>query len=245
MQETGLLAARPGAKAKSTGVKPAAPGAEAEARPLPGPQPPHLPLRTDPSTCLLVPVGGIEGDRGMAPVLGPAALLADALPIGAAEGNQGAVVGRAHEQVPVLHGLCQLVAVQPAVLLVRPQVLRAVVHHAGQAGLHGPHPAGPEAEVAQDLRLRPRTPLPGRAMALSPALPRGAPRGGCVLFFCWAGPPTVWAEGGRRVSGNPGQRPWSRQIKLSHVEVLRQSWASSAPGPRILWPQSDASTTPS
>lgn len=118
----------------------------------------------------------------MAPVLGPAALLADALPIGAAEGNQGTVVGRAHEQVPVLHGLCQLVAVQPAVLLVRPQVLRAVVHHAGQAGLHGPHPAGPEAEVAQDLRLRlclcPRTPLPGRAMPLSPALPQGAPRGG-------------------------------------------------------------------
>ena len=80
----------------------------------------------------------------MAPVLGLAALLADTLPVGATEGYQWAVVGGAHPQVPVPGGLRQLVAVQPAVLLVRPQVLRAVVHHAGQAGLDGPHPAGPE-----------------------------------------------------------------------------------------------------
>lgn len=83
----------------------------------------------------------------MALVLIQAALLADGLPIGAAEGDQRAAVGRAGAQVPVLHGLGQLVAVQLAVLLVRPQVLLTIVHHAGQAGLDRLHPAGAETEV--------------------------------------------------------------------------------------------------
>lgn len=156
----------------------------------------------------------------MALVLVLATLLANALAIGAAEGDQGAVVGRAGAQVPVLHRLGQLVAVQFAVLLVRPQVLLAIIHHAGQAGLHRLHPAGPEAEVTQDLRLplAVRIPLPCRAAALSLRLPLRAPWGAHVLFFSSAARPRVWADSGQRVSGDAGQGPWSHQIQLSHLE---------------------------
>ena len=123
----------------------------------------------------------------MAPVLGLAALLTDAAPIGVAEGDQWAAVRGAQPEVPVPGRLGQLVAMQPAVLLVRPQVLRAVVHHAGQAGLDGPHPAGPETEVTQDLLLLLQalclgSPLPLRA--LSPSFPWG---GAQVLFLCGTG----------------------------------------------------------
>ena len=184
----------------------------------------------------------------MAPVLGLAALLADTLPVGATEGYQWAVVGGAHPQVPVPGGLRQLVAVQPAVLLVRPQVLRAVVHHAGQAGLDGPHPAGPETEVTQDLLLLLQALCLGSSLplrALSPSFPWGAPWGAQVLFFCRTGRARVWAESGRRVSGDPAQRAWSHQIQFSHVDSLPlRSWASSASGPRIWSPSQTAEPRP-
>lgn len=120
----------------------------------------------------------------MAPVLVLATLLADALAIRAAEGDQRAVVGRAGGQVPVLHRLRQLVAVQLAVLLVRPQVLLTVVQHAGQAGLHRLHPPGPQAEVTWDLLLTAATILGASTRPLHLSL--GALQGALVLF-CWAG----------------------------------------------------------
>lgn len=87
----------------------------------------------------------------MTPVLTLTTLLADALLVRVAEGSQRAVVGRAGAQILVPGGLGQLVAVQFAVLLVWPQVLLTVIHHAGQTGLHCPDPAVPKAEVTQDL----------------------------------------------------------------------------------------------
>ena len=183
----------------------------------------------------------------MAPVLGLAALLADTLPVGATEGYQWAVVGGAHPQVPVPGGLRQLVAVQPAVLLVRPQVLRAVVHHAGQAGLDGPHPAGPETEVTQDLLLLLQALCLGSSLplrALSPSFPWGAPWGAQVLFFCRTGRARVWAESGRRVSGDPAQRAWSHQIQFSHVESATAELGFLCLWAQDLEPQSDSRTTP-
>lgn len=117
----------------------------------------------------------------MALVLVLATLLADALPIQAAEGDQRAVVGRADGQVPVLHRLGQLVAVQLAVLLVWPQVLLTVVQHASQAGLHRPHPLGPQAEVTGDLLLTTATILGASARPLQLSL------GALLILFCWAG----------------------------------------------------------
>ena len=244
MQETLRLGVPPGSKAERTPSQ--------EPRQRPGSLPRHTasppPSPPDPSTHLLVPAGGVQGDQGVAPVLGLAALLTDAAPIGVAEGDQWAAVRGAQPEVPVPGRLGQLVAMQPAVLLVRPQVLRAVVHHAGQAGLDGLHPAGPETEVTQDLLLLLQalclgSPLPLRA--LSPSFPWGAPWGAQVLFLCGTGRARVWAESGRRVNGDPAQRAWSHQIQFSHVDgLLLRSWASSASGPRIRSPSLTAEPRP-
>lgn len=187
----------------------------------------HLPLPrpmwTDPIPHLFVSAGCIQGDSAVAPVLALATFLADALLVCVAESNQRAVVGRAGPQIPVLRGFRQLVAVQFAVLLVWPQVLLTVIHHAGQTGLHCPYSAGPKTEVTQDLLL----PLVTRSPDLCgiAALPLGflswLAQRVHILFFYWDSGPRVWDQRGQRVNADPGQWPWGNQIQFSHLEALR------------------------
>lgn len=177
----------------------------------------HLPLVpprwTDPTTHLFVPAGCIQGDSTVTSVLTLAAFLADTLLVRVAEGNQRAVVGRAGAQILVLCGFGQLVAVQFAVLLVWPQVLHTVIHHAGQTGFHCPYSAGPKTEVTQDLFLLfTRSPELCGVMTLLLGFVTWLAERVRIFFYYWDSWHRVWAERGQRVSSDPGQRTWGDQI---------------------------------